>query len=155
MRIWSRLKSQICGKTVAWVPPVCVCRVLFCSDSPGCAAQAAGAEGWQSHQASFQSCLTHFCSPGTVSAAVQAFGLPRPLYALRLNPMLCDCCCNITALTAAVPAAYACPLICVYLVRCSDVPDPRRPHSTSKMPYVLCAVQLRTFCPCLKQATQL
>ena len=45
----------------------------------GCAAQVAGAEGWQSHQASFQSCLTHFCSPGKVSAAVQAFAMTGPL----------------------------------------------------------------------------
>ncbi len=66
---------------------------LSCLGSAGCAAQAAGAEGWQSHQASFQSCLTHFCSPGKVFAAVQAFGMPGPL--------LCIATCFPAAIAAA------------------------------------------------------
>ncbi len=84
-------------------------KVLSCLGSAGCAAQVAGAEGWQSHQASFQSCLTHFCSPGKVFAACMT-GL-----------LLCTATCFpaaiaaiMTALKAAALAAYACPPIFVH-----------------------------------------
>lgn len=73
--------------------PVCHCKVLFCSGSASYAAQVASAEGWQSYQASFQSCLTHFCSPGIVSAAVHFFGLPGPL--------LCFATCSPDVIAAA------------------------------------------------------
>ncbi len=78
-------------------------KVLSYLGSAGCAAQVAGAEGWQSHQASFQSCLTHFCSPGKVSAAVQALGMPGPL--------LCIATCFPAAIAAALqPGKLQCLL---------------------------------------------